>query len=117
MFESPLQRKTAHSQLGAVGNRTERGEGSELLKAMGAPVPPDWDLERCSLETTRKHLDSLESSDSPPASAGDTQNGVERNPVEEGDSYIAPTSKSPGLVAENRGTWVWVSPKSRRSQC
>lgn len=58
VFESPFQREAAQSHPEGVGKGTERRDRhTPPLKAMGAAVPLRWDLERCALESTRKHLD------------------------------------------------------------
>lgn len=92
MFERTFQREATRGK--------ERTKAP--YKAMGTPVPLECDLERCSLESTRNHLDSVESSDSPPARDGVTQNGAEGNPVKEGDSHPSPTSQSPVPIHEKR---------------
>lgn len=85
MFEITFQGEATH--------RKERTKAPS--KAMGTPVPLECDLDRCSLESTRKHLDSLESSDSPPpARDGVTQNGAEGNPEKEGDSHRLPPPRA-----------------------
>lgn len=98
MFESTFQREATH--------RKERTKPPR--KAMGTPVPLECDLERCSLESTRNHLDSVESSDSPPARDGVTQNGAEGNAGKEGDSHRLPPPRAlcPSM---RRGSAVGVS--------
>lgn len=54
VFESLFQGKD-HHQLKGKGRGTERREISKSpLKAL---APLEWALERCSLESTRRHLD------------------------------------------------------------
>lgn len=66
VFESPFQRKEKLPwSTREKGKRNREEKSQPPLKAMGAPVPPEWDLEKCSSESTRKHLDSLNFSNSP----------------------------------------------------
>lgn len=118
-FEIPFQREAAPSQLEGEGKGTEKEERDvsphsqlwvHLLLCSGT-----W-RDRCSLESTRKHLDSLASSDAPPARAGGTQNRSERNLVEE-VTHTSPTSKNPMPCNKNRGSRIWVSLKGRNSSC
>lgn len=97
MSESTFQREATH--------RKERTKPPR--RAMSTPVPLECDLERCPSESTRNHLDSVESSASPPARAEVTQNGAEGSPGKEGGSHRLPPPRA--CAHHEKRLWVGVS--------